>query len=74
MLVLVLLTAIGAVAVLDARQQPAPATVDVDALGPQIGGKVPDFELSDQDGRTQSLSTLRGPRGLVLVFSRSADW
>jgi hypothetical protein len=57
-------------------QQPAsPApSPDVATLGPQVGDKVPDFALSDQKGQTQSLSSLAGPKGLVLVFSRSADW
>jgi cytochrome oxidase Cu insertion factor (SCO1/SenC/PrrC family) len=53
--------------------QPA-AAPDVDALGPQVGSQVADFALPDQHGRQQSLSTLRGPKGLVLVFNRSADW
>jgi cytochrome oxidase Cu insertion factor (SCO1/SenC/PrrC family) len=54
--------------------QPPPAPVNLEALGPQIGTRVPDFLLSDQFGRQQSLSTLSGPKGLMLVFSRSANW
>jgi hypothetical protein len=42
--------------------------------GPEIGAKVPDFALSDQAGRNRSLHDLTGPNGLLLVFSRSADW
>ncbi|MGO9264314.1 MAG: hypothetical protein ACLQBA_05395 [Candidatus Binataceae bacterium] len=42
--------------------------------GPAIGEKVPDFTLSDQSGQTRSLHDLMGPNGLLLVFSRSADW
>ena len=42
--------------------------------GPEIGDKVPDFTLPDQQGRSRSLSELMGPNGLLLVFSRSADW
>ncbi|HTT76116.1 MAG TPA: redoxin domain-containing protein [Candidatus Binataceae bacterium] len=42
--------------------------------GPEIGSKVPDFTLPDQDGRLWSLKELMGPAGLLLVFSRSADW
>ena len=42
--------------------------------GPAIGEKVPDFALSDQRGQTRSLNDLMGPNGLLLVFSRSADW
>ena len=44
------------------------------ATGPEAGTKVPEFSLSDQNGQTRSLSSLMGPKGLVLVFFRSADW
>jgi len=55
----------------DAPSSPAP---DVKKLGPQVGEKVPDFSLPDQHGQTHTLSSLMGPKGLVLVFNRSADW
>ena len=42
--------------------------------GPAIGVKAPDFELSDQNGQMQTLRSLSGPKGLMLVFFRSADW
>lgn len=42
--------------------------------GPAIGAKVPDFQLPDQRGQLRSLQQLMGPKGLLLVFSRSADW
>jgi hypothetical protein len=42
--------------------------------GPAIGEKVPEFTLPDQTGRSRSLHDLAGPDGLLLVFSRSADW
>jgi hypothetical protein len=42
--------------------------------GPEIGEKVPEFTLPDQFGRNRSLRDLTGPNGLLLVFSRSADW
>lgn len=74
------LTWVGLVASLTATtmlQQPSgppPAVPDVTKLGPQVGEKVPDFSLSDQHGRTRTLSSLMGPKGLILVFNRSADW
>lgn len=61
----------------DAQQQstPMPASrIDVSKLGPQVGDRVPDFSLQDQDGRTQTLQSIMGPRGAMLVFIRSADW
>ena len=48
--------------------------VDVSALGPQIGERVPDFNLPDQFGRMWTLPSIMGPRGAMLVFFRSADW
>ena len=42
--------------------------------GPAIGEKVPDFEAVDQNGASHSLRSLMGPKGMMLVFFRSADW
>ena len=53
------------------RAQPP---VAVDALGPQPGNVVPEFSLTDQNGRAHTLKSLLGPQGAMLVFSRSADW
>lgn len=58
-----------------AAQQPArPPSVDTSALGPQVGETVPDFSAVDQFGRTQTLKSIMGPNGAMLVFNRSADW
>jgi len=53
---------------------PTPTAPDVRTLGPQVGSKVAAFALPDQNGRTRTLDSLMGPKGLMLVFSRSADW
>lgn len=73
---LVIAAALTATLVASAALQPRQATavVDVTRLGPQVGGNVPDFSLPDQHGRTRTLASLMGPKGLVLVFNRSADW
>ncbi|HUG80097.1 MAG TPA: hypothetical protein VML01_00425 [Bryobacterales bacterium] len=42
--------------------------------GPAIGEKIPAFELPDHTGETQTFESLRGPKGLLLLFHRSADW
>ena len=42
--------------------------------GPKVGEKVPDFTLTDQNGKQWSSHELMGPKGLLLVFFRSADW
>ena len=43
-------------------------------MGPQVGDVVPSFSLPDQTGAARNLDSLMGPNGLMLVFSRSADW
>jgi cytochrome oxidase Cu insertion factor (SCO1/SenC/PrrC family) len=48
--------------------------IDVSALGPQVGEKVPDFDLPDQNGLRHTLETVRGPNGSLILFHRSADW
>jgi len=57
-----------------AARQAASGLPDVQKLGPQVGDRVPDFALNDQHGQQRTLTSLLGPRGLVLVFYRSADW
>ena len=42
--------------------------------GPKVGQPVPDFALPDQNGRSRSLRSLMGKKGVVIVFHRSADW
>ena len=42
--------------------------------GPAVGSKIPAFEAVDQSGKRQTFDTLRGPKGLALLFIRSADW
>jgi hypothetical protein len=42
--------------------------------GPAAGSPVPDFSAPDQAGRTQTLKSIMGPKGAMLVFFRSADW
>lgn len=43
-------------------------------LGPKVGAKAPAFSLISSSGETGTFETLKGRRGLVLVFVRSADW
>ena len=48
--------------------------IDVASLGPQVGDRVPEFSLPDQNGRLWSLDSILGPNGAILLFHRSADW
>ena len=66
-LMLLLVTAVASAAA-------AQALPDVDRFGPQVGDAVPTFSLVDQHGAARDLQSLMGPDGLMLVFSRSADW
>ena len=51
-----------------------PRRIEVSKLGPQISEQVPDFSLTDQNGKVQTLESIIGPKGAMLVFIRSADW
>ena len=62
--ILTILSLAAVCAPLSAQQDP----------GPAVGAQVPAFQLTDQTGRAQNLETLMGPKGLYLLFVRSADW
>jgi hypothetical protein len=68
----------SAIALLVFVTQPAvaqqPGQIDVSRLGPQVGQVVPDFRLQDAQGKVWTRDSLMGPKGVMLVFSRSADW
>jgi hypothetical protein len=44
------------------------------SIGLAVGQKAPAFSARDQFGRQQTLETLKGPKGTILLFFRSADW
>jgi hypothetical protein len=44
------------------------------SIGLEVGQKAPAFLARDQFGSEHSLETLRGPKGTILLFFRSADW
>jgi hypothetical protein len=44
------------------------------SIGLAVGQKAPAFSVHDQFGRVQTLDSLKGPKGTVLLFFRSADW
>ena len=46
----------------------------VSEWGPEVGTSSPLLVAPDHRGTTQSLSTLAGENGLLLVFNRSVDW
>ena len=50
------------------------ASVALMSIGLATGQKAPAFSARDQFGRVQTLDTLKGANGTVLLFFRSADW
>jgi hypothetical protein len=44
------------------------------SVGLEIGQQAPAFALPDQFGHEHSKETLKGSKGTVLLFFRSADW
>jgi hypothetical protein len=50
------------------------ASIELMSIGLAVGQKAPAFSLRDQAGRVQTLDTLKGTNGTVLLFFRSADW
>lgn len=63
----------GAVAFALVQKSPE-LSVPFTPRGPAVGQRLPGFELADQKGILRNFESLRGPRGLVLVFFQSADW
>jgi hypothetical protein len=50
------------------------ASIEAMSIGLAVGQKAPAFLLHDQNGHSQTLDSLKGPNGTVLLFFRSADW
>jgi len=42
--------------------------------GPAVGQKIPYFRAQDQSGRMWDFDSVRGPKGAMVIFERSADW
>ena len=50
------------------------ASTELMSIGLAVGQKAPAFSLHDEFGHVQTLDTLKGTKGTVLLFFRSADW
>jgi|GEM_PF-2641511 len=57
-----------------ANTEAAPEQTFASAWGPATGSQIPKLAASDHTGQPQTLASLSGDKGLLLVFSRSADW
>ena len=69
-----LLAFAGVVVGQDAAETAERQPIVVAELGPQVGERVPDFEMVDQFGNMHDLESVMGPNGAMLLFHRSADW
>jgi hypothetical protein len=65
---------VGFFAIPSGEQNPSTSHAIAPSVGLQIGQKAPAFSLPDQFGHEQSIDTLKGSKGTVLLFFRSADW
>ena len=50
------------------------SSIELMSIGLAVGQKAPAFSARDQSGRVQTLDSLKGTNGTVLLFFRSADW
>jgi hypothetical protein len=50
------------------------ASVELMSIGLAVDQTAPAFSARDQFGRVQTLDSLKGANGTVLLFFRSADW
>src|ERR1700674_3062363 len=49
-------------------------SIELMTIGLAVGERAPEFSIRDQFGRIQTLDTLKGTNGTVLLFFRSSDW
>lgn len=42
--------------------------------GVAVGEKIPDFAIPDRNGKPWNFDAIKGPKGALLLFYRSADW
>ena len=70
-LTMILATLLSGISTSTVAQSRTP--IDVAALGPQIGERVPDFSLADQNDQIQTLASIMEANGAMLLFHRSAD-
>jgi peroxiredoxin len=54
--------------------RPKHPPLDIEAIGPPVGERLPDVSLPDQDGRLVNLHDVRNGQRALVLFIRSADW
>jgi hypothetical protein len=73
-IVIAMLFSFGLLVLASAQENHATSEHMAPSIGLEIGQRAPAFALSDQFGHEQSNETLKGSKGTVLLFFRSADW
>ena len=71
---LVILFFAGVSGLVAGRENPSTNRAVPESIGIEVGQRAPAFSLRDQFGHEQSNNTLKGLKGTVLLFFRSADW
>ncbi len=69
-----ILFSVGLLALASGQENRPPSDSVAPSIGLEIGQRAPAFALPDQFGHEQSNETLKGSKGTVLLFFRSADW
>jgi hypothetical protein len=69
-----LLFLVGLFAVPGGQENPSTNHAIAPSVGLEIGQQAPVFTLPDQFGHEQSNETLKGSKGTIVLFFRSADW
>jgi len=69
-----ILFSIGMIALASGQENHSTSDNVAPSIGLEIGQRAPAFALPDQFGHEQSNETLKGSKGTVLLFFRSADW
>jgi cytochrome oxidase Cu insertion factor (SCO1/SenC/PrrC family) len=71
---LAVLFSFGLLALASAQEDHPAGDSPAPSIGLDVGQRAPSFSLADQFGQQQSNETLKGSKGTVLLFFRSADW
>ena len=53
--------------------RPSPNTENW-TTGPAVGETIPEFAGKDQNGIRKTFDDIKGPKGALIIFYRSADW
>ena len=71
---IVLIFSMGVLSLSSGQEKPPARDGVAPSIGLEIGQPAPAFALADQFGHEQSNDTLKGSKGMVILFFRSADW